>query len=166
MTILSFDFNNRINALDKFVSIIYENIHNIFLHPEQVKKRSIINEYCKHNGENKIKFYILCFIHYITLTLFYSSVLFVNNIYFLSIIFIVLIIQILLNIYDGGCFIMKLERKYIGKNWFGPYTLINILLPGFITKNNIPYIFKSISILTILTLFYKMYKRTYITQTN
>ena len=38
---------------------------------------------------------------------------------------IIIIMQIISNIYFNGCFLTKLERKFLGKEWFGfPFTFI------------------------------------------
>lgn len=126
-----FNYNTRVEGLDKLLS----NISN--------KKDN--------------KFYILCFIHYFLLTLFYSSIFFIKSPIVLLIITLILIFQILLNQYDGGCFIMKLERKYKGKNWFGPYTVFNYICNGIINNKSMYYIFNSISIITIILVVYKFY---------
>jgi hypothetical protein len=158
MSIFSPDFKNRLDTLDNFVSNIYSKLPPSFIDWIYSEHGHSIKETPPHD---KIKFYIICFIHYVLLTLFYSSVLFVDNLYILSIISIVLVVQVLLNIYDGGCFIMKLERKYIGKEWFGPYTLINSLVPGLITSNSLYYIFYTMSFITTTILIYKLYRKLY-----
>jgi hypothetical protein len=134
------DYNNRIKILDNVIKKIYYKFFNI-------------------GNEDNYKFYILCFLHYFCLSLFYISILFINNTYYLYIIILILIIQICLNFYDNGCFIMKLERKYIGKHWYGPYTILNAISPGTINKNSIYYIFNTISIICILILINKFYNK-------
>lgn len=109
------------------------------------------------NTNNRIyKFVILSLLHYGCLTLLYISIFFTTNRTFLSIILLILLIQVWLNIKDNGCFLMKLERKYIGKQWYGPYSLLNIIVPNTITPQTLPKIFKTISILSVIFLIYKL----------
>lgn len=98
------DFHSRTKCLDDILSFISE--------------------------DERTKFIILSVIHYGLLTALYIGIFFTNNLYYIRLILLVLIIQTLLNINDNGCFLMKLERKYIGKTWFGLYTIINYIFPS------------------------------------
>lgn len=98
------DYNMRIHILDSALSKISEN--------------------------NYTKFWILSIIHYICLTALYLCVFFINNIWILTLILGVFVVQTILNIMDNGCFLMKLERKYVGKWWFGMYTILNFIIPN------------------------------------
>ena len=106
MKILS--YNSRIHLLDRFLSYIEQNTTN--KHTIEVKQ--------------KIKFYLLITIHLLLLLPIYLIIFFSSNINLLFFSICVLYIQLLLNIYDNGCFLMKLERKYVGKQWYGFYTPI------------------------------------------
>lgn len=104
----------------------------------------------------KYKFYILAFIHYIILFgIIYYGIFFSQNIYVFSFAVLAILLQIIINLYDNGCFMMKLERKYIGKSWFGPYTFINLIAPNTITNNTCGFVFK---ILSLATITYGVYK--------
>jgi hypothetical protein len=93
------------------------------------------------------KFNILIFIHYIVLFfLMYYVLFFSKNIYFFIVSYILLIIQITINLYDDGCFIMKLERKYIGKWWYGPYTIFNFIHPKLINNISCSILYKMLSV--------------------
>lgn len=73
--------------------------------------------------DNKIKFLILSLFHYIFLTIFYFYILFTKNKTYLITLLFLFLTQLIFNIFDKGCFLMKLERKYIGKDWYGIYSL-------------------------------------------
>ena len=82
-----FDYQSRIDSVDSILSYL---------------------------SEDKVtKFYILSFIHYIVFAIPLFALLIVVKPgklqWFLYSIFV---IQIVFNIYDNGCFLMKLERKY------------------------------------------------------
>jgi hypothetical protein len=103
------------------------------------------------SSNDKIKFYILSFIHYLFLYfLLFYFVLFSNNFILFLIAFCALIIQVLLNLHDNGCFIMKLERKYIGKWWYGPYTIFNLLDNQMINEFSCSIIFKLLSSISFI----------------
>lgn len=113
---------------------------------------NFLNHFLNNFSSNiKIKFYILSFIHYLFLFfLLFYSIIFSNNFKLFLIAFIVLIFQVLLNFYDNGCFIMKLERKYIGKWWYGPYTIFNLLDSQMINEYSCSIIFKFLSLMSFI----------------
>lgn len=120
-----FDYNYRLNKID-----------------------NILNYYSNNNVS---KFIILSIIHYSLLfILMFYSIFFVKNKYIFSIAYFILIAQIMLNMYDNGCIFMKLERKYIGKWWFGPYTLLNIAGNNIINEKNCSVLFKFLSYFALL----------------
>lgn len=120
-----FDYNYRLNKID-----------------------NILNYYSKNNVS---KFIILSIIHYSLLfVLMFYSIFFVKNKYIFLIAYFILIAQIMLNMYDNGCIFMKLERKYIGKWWFGPYTLLNIAGNNIINEKNCSILFKFLSYFALL----------------
>ncbi len=51
---------------------------------------------------------------------------------------------------DDGCFLLKLERKYSGKDWLGLYQLMDLIIPNFTTINIIQTIFFIIAVLGII----------------
>ena len=76
-------YENRINYLDTFLNIFSNN--------------------------PQYKFYILAFIHYIILFgIIYYGIFFSQNIYIFGFAVASIIIQLLINVYDNGCFMMKL----------------------------------------------------------
>lgn len=101
-----FSYDSRIQMLDTFLSWIERNT---------TRKQTV--ELQQH-----IKFYILITFHLLVFIPVYIIVLYSNNIGLLLAAAVVLYIQLLFNILDGGCFLMKLERKYYGKQWYGFYT--------------------------------------------
>ena len=113
------------------------------------------NLFNKITENNKYKFYILSILHYTGLFIGLSTILFSNNIYLLSISIFIIIKICIVNFIDDGCLLMKLERKYIGKEWFGLVTCFNLIFPDLINKQNITYIF---IISTTLILFYAVFK--------
>ena len=76
------------------------------------------------SNSNNTKWLILSILHYSILPLLYVVLLTTTSKPTFIIISIVAIIQTFLNYVDRGCFLMKLERKYVGKDWYGPYGLI------------------------------------------
>lgn len=96
--------------------------------------------------DKKTKFYILSCIHYTLFALLDSILLFSNSFHIVYILYIFLILQIILNHIDNGCFLMKLERKYIGKEWIGPYTYIDTIFgEGYMNVSKVSTLFYSIS---------------------
>lgn len=59
--------------------------------------------------------------------------------------FMILIGQLYVNVLDNGCYIMKTERKYLGKQWIGPYGMIRTVYPS-ITDEEVGYLFWIIAI--------------------
>lgn len=105
-----------------------------------------------------IKFVLLSCIHYSILAIFiYYNLFFSNNIYVFSLSYFLLIFQVILNLWDNGCFMMKLERKYIGDWWFGPYTLLNYIMNDVINKDTCSISFKFISFITSFYGLYRLY---------
>ena len=102
----NFSYDSRIRMLDMFLSWIERNT---------TQKKTV--ELRQH-----IKFYILITIHLLLFIPIYIIVLYSNHIGLLLAAVTVLYIQLLFNILDRGCFLMKLERKYYGKQWYGFYT--------------------------------------------
>ena len=124
-----FSFDSRINFLDSLLNKITEN-----------------TEY---------KFYILCIIHYFLALIGVSIIIFSENIYLLYISIFLIILIFIFNYIDNGCILMKLERKYIGKEWLGILTGLNYIYPNLINKENNTFVFM---IFMILILFYSLYK--------
>lgn len=128
--------------------------NDIFLYKKRL--HFIDNVLNTFSREKQTKFYILATLHYIPFFLVYYVIFFSNNFKLFSIIYIVVIFQIIVNIIDDGCILMKLERKYVGKQWFGPYTIFKLINDNFITENNVYYIFRNLSIFVILYGIYRL----------
>lgn len=112
----------------------------------------------KVSTDTNTKFIILSFIHYSVLfVLIYYNLFFSNNIYIFSVCYFILIIQIALNLWDNGCFMMKLERKYIGKWWYGLYTVFNYLKEDIINATSCSLLFRILSALTFTYGLYRLY---------
>lgn len=95
---------------------------------------------------NREKFYLLSFYHYVFLfVIMFFNIGFSKNFYIFIVSYVCLLIQIWINFIDNGCYLMKLERKYIGKWWFGPYTIFNICKRDIITPYRCSILFKSLS---------------------
>ena len=62
-----------------------------------------------------------------------------------------------MNLWDNGCFMMKLERKYIGKWWYGPYTILNYLKEGLINAYSCSLLFRMLSIISFSYGAYRIY---------
>ena len=108
--------------------------------------------------ETNKKFLFLSLLHYLILfVLIYYNLFFSNNIYIFSICYFILIIQIALNLWDNGCFFMKLERKYTGKWWYGLYTVFNYLKEDIINPYSCSIIFRILSALIFSYGLYRLY---------
>lgn len=136
------DFKNRTQFIDNILNTFTFYFHN------NVK----LGDNIELISNNYIKFFYLCLFHYGLLITIDLIILFSSNFYLLFISIIIIIIQIYLNIIDNGCFLMKLERKYIGKHWIGPYKVFDIIFGENTMNNNkhiVIHIFKTFS-LTLL----------------
>ena len=58
---------------------------------------------------------------------------------------ITLIIQVFVNAQDRGCILLKSERKYLGRDWYGFYHILGYIF-GEITPKIVMYTFITISI--------------------
>ena len=116
-----FDYQSRITGVDNMLSYI--------------------------SDDKVIKFYILSFIHYILFAVpLYGMLICVKPGKFQWVLYTIFAIQLLFNIYDNGCFLMKLERKYVGKEWYGSYSLINYIVPNFTTPHSVNFIYWTMGI--------------------
>ena len=118
------------------------------------KLDELMNKVSTHTNT---KFIILSMIHYSFLIVLDYNLFFSNNIYIFSVCYFILIIQIALNIWDNGCFIMKLERKYTGKWWYGLYTVFNYLKEDIINASSCSWLFRILSALSFLYGLYRLY---------
>lgn len=137
------DFKKRTNFIDNILNTITFYSHNKLT-----------------NNINYIKFFYLSLFHYGLLLTIDLIILFSTNFYLLFISVIIIIVQIYLNIIDNGCFLMKLERKYIGKHWIGPYKLFDIIFgKNNMNKNKkfVIHIFKIFSLTLLIIGFIKLF---------
>lgn len=111
----SLSFNNRIYFIDNILSLIYSN--------------------------NYHKFIFLSIVHYLFFFILALFLIFNKNLHVITTIFFFYIIIFFFNIIDNGCILMKLERKYIGKHWYGPYNIYQYFFPNANMIHDIPYIF-------------------------
>jgi hypothetical protein len=74
-----------------------------------------------------IKFNILANFHYLSVLVIYIWFVLTKNKKVFWVLFIIILIQLVLNIIDDGCFLMKLERKYVGKEWYGGYHILEYI---------------------------------------
>lgn len=122
-------YENRIYYLDKFLELF--------------------------STDTKIKFHILAGIHYVFLVALYVWFVMTKNKVVFYVLFILLIIQLILNIVDDGCFLMKLERKYVGKEWYGGYHILEYLNVD-INKKTVRDGYIIVMIMTLAVFFYKL----------
>lgn len=105
--------------------------------------------------DTKIKFNILAGFHYVFLVALYVWFVMTKNKVVFYVLFILLIIQLILNIVDDGCFLMKLERKYRGKEWYGGYHILEYLNVD-INKKTVRDGYIIVMIMTLAVFFYKL----------
>jgi hypothetical protein len=94
--------------------------------------------------------YTISFIHYALMLGAYCWIFITNNLLIFLILFTIIFIQFILNIIDDGCIILKIERKYLGKEWFGFYTAVGDLLNIEMNATRVNVIFYSIISITLL----------------
>jgi len=87
----------------------------------------------------------------------YLFMFFTNNFYVFLITVILYIIQVLLNIIDGGCCLLKLERQYLGKEWYGFYHILDYLSIPY-TKNVVLTIYGIFATIVLSFIVYKFHK--------
>jgi hypothetical protein len=105
--------------------------------------------------DTKIKFNILAGFHYVFLLAIYVWFAITKNKVVFFVLFILLIIQLILNIVDDGCFLMKLERKYVGKEWYGGYHILEYIGVD-VNKDIVKDGYIIIMIMTLAIFFYKV----------
>ena len=74
-----------------------------------------------------IKFIIIASLHYIIGTILVLYFIFSTHLYSSIFLICFILFIIIINIIDRGCLLMKLERKYRGKDWIGPYFLLHYI---------------------------------------
>lgn len=87
------------------------------------------------------KWLLLSILHYVAIAiLILVSLLFAKGYYLYSVIG-VLILVAFFNYIDNGCILLKLERRYVGKQWYGNYSLIEYLCPGSLNQTNVDLLY-------------------------
>jgi hypothetical protein len=82
------------------------------------------------------KWVLLSTFHYGLVVIIMGILMFATRTYFfLAVGFVILVC--LCNFIDNGCLLLKLERQYIGKHWYGPYNLIDYVCPGSLNQINV-----------------------------
>jgi len=105
------------------------------------------------------KFYLLSFFHYAIAIGFVLYAMFVSQSQFIVISALLMQLFVVgLNLWDGYCFMMKLERHYVGKHWFGPYSIITAVFPTFANRNSINSVFFAASAFSLYYLGNKAYE--------
>jgi hypothetical protein len=97
-------------------------------------------------------------IHYTLFFVLYLTIFITDSPIFINVCLVVLVIQLFLNVVDNGCIIMKLERKYLGKKWFGITTILGDLLGVHVERKHSLAIFYTFSVLGIIIGYYKFAK--------
>ena len=131
-------------------------IHNLSYHNRIKFMDDIVQSI---TNTTNLQFFILSFSHYyfMFVLLFYFFTTNHKNIFLIT--YFILILIIIMNFLDNGCIFMKLERKYIGKSWFGPYTALNLIKQNTCNTQNLSLFFKFVG---ITTLFFGIFKYYYI----
>jgi hypothetical protein len=145
------NYDDRINILDSFLEFIVS-----LGFPNGIGTDTGVNLENNTNNDMK-KFYLLCFIHYVVLSQIFLIFFFTKNVYLFSICLLCILIQIAVNLLDNGCFLLKLERKYIGKWWFGTYTVLKYIHPSLLNNGMISNIYYSFMIGIVFIGIYRIF---------
>lgn len=108
------------------------------------------------SNDNNTKFIILCLIHYILVLIMYAIVFFTSNFYLFLFAIVFFLFQFILNFVDKGCFLLKLERKYKGKCWMGPYVILQKIYPDLTIQHTMIF-YRVFSFLFTLFVLYRFY---------
>lgn len=127
------DYNNRIEYLDTLLSKLTE--------------------------QKEYKFLILVSLHGLLFVPIYFTLFFSQNKLYHLFVIVFLIFQLVLNVYDNGCFLVKLERKYIGKGWFGFYTGLKPFID--LNKERTMYLYYSFVLFLFFLVLLKLYLLSY-----
>lgn len=101
--------------------------------------------------------YTLALFHTVSVLVVYTLIVATKSPLLLFVCFLFILTQFILNLVDNGCILMKIERKYLGKDWYGFYTLIGDFIGLPMTKKRVIAIYYSNLVsLTIITI-YKYY---------
>jgi hypothetical protein len=98
------------------------------------------------SSDETVKFNILSGIHYPIFFITYIIFVFTRNLKIFITLTILFLLQVIFNIIDDGCFLMKLERKYIGKDWYGGYHILEHILPVNINVDIVKSVYRSLMV--------------------
>jgi len=103
----------------------------------------------KISFNKNIRIFLIFLMHYGFILLNFIIYMKTNSIiiYFITIVMLMLIF--LINVKDNGCFFIKLERKYLGKDWWGPYGMFKLIGID-VNKEFVENMFLCISVVLIL----------------
>ena len=117
-----------------------------------------LDNYVSSDPNTKLRW--VSFFHYGAFLVVFGTLLFTQRFaVFLAMVLFFACVRIL-NRMENGCFLMKLERKYAGKSWFGIYNLIHSLFPTSIvspmTKEWMLFYFSILNIFIIMVICIKI----------
>ena len=96
-----------------------------------------------------IRIIIIFIMHYGLILSNFIIYLNVDNLIVYVITVLTMLFIFLVNIKDNGCFFIKLERKYLGKDWWGPYGIFKYMGIN-VNKKFVENMFLMISVVLIL----------------
>ena len=99
--------------------------------------------------------YTLTLIHLLVLFTIYGIILFTQSPILLFVGFLGILTQFILNLVDNGCFMIKAERKYLGKEWYSFYTLIADIFHIPLSRTRVILLYYTILCLSLLIIVYK-----------
>lgn len=110
------------------------------------QKFLLIDKFLSFFSKNSTtKGYLLFTLHSLWAIIAYAYIMFGEIGFKYLIAIITLIIQVFVNAQDRGCILLKSERKYLGRKWYGFYHFLSYMF-GDITPKIVMYTFITISI--------------------
>ena len=114
------------------------------------KKIKYIESFLDKISLNKnIRIIIIFIMHYGLILSNFIIYLNADNLIVYVITIITMLFIFLVNVKDNGCFFIKLERKYLGKDWWGPYGIFKYVGIN-VNKKFVENMFLMISVVLIL----------------
>lgn len=99
--------------------------------------------------------YTLTILHLLIIFTIYGIILFTRSPFLLFVAFIGILTQFILNLVDNGCFMIKAERQYLGKEWYSFYTLLGDFFNIPMTRIRVIILYYIILCLSLLIIVYK-----------
>ena len=103
----------------------------------------------KISFDKNIRIILIFLMHYGVILLNFIIYMKTNSMIVYLITIIMLMFTFLINVKDNGCFFIKLERKYLGKDWWGPYGIFKLIGIN-VNKKFVESMFLCISVVLIL----------------